>query len=127
MTHWAASSAGILQFGIVACGHGVNVIPSPADIAPQRCQPASRYVPLNRDWARWFRERDYVALVVDSWASRGLGEQCTPGVDLPNTARLDDAIGALRWLQARPYVDRQRIGIIGWSNGGAYSLAAVNG
>ena len=37
----------MLQFGIVACGHGVNVMPSAADIAPQRCHPASRYVPLN--------------------------------------------------------------------------------
>src|SRR5947207_656410 len=139
-------------------------MPSTADIAPQRCQPASRYVPLHgtggpvrvqvgdfrpesrgsfaaivlmhgchgvsrsvRDWGRWFRERGYVALVVESWGSRGLGEQCTPGEDLPNTARFDDAIGALRWLHARPYVHRERIGIIGWSNGGAFSMAAVNG
>src|SRR5206468_3659970 len=33
----------------------------------------------------------------------------------------------VRGLQARPYVDRARIGIIGWSNGGAFSMAAVNG
>jgi dienelactone hydrolase len=83
--------------------------------------------PSIRDWGRWFRAQGYVALVVDSWRSRGLGEQCSPGVDLPNTARFDDAIGALRWLQAQPNVDRERIGIIGWSNGGAYSLSAVNG
>jgi hypothetical protein len=37
----------MLQFGIVACGQGVNVMPSTEDIWPQRCQPASRYVPLN--------------------------------------------------------------------------------
>lgn len=81
----------------------------------------------NRAWARWFSERGYVALVVDSWAPRGLAEGCTPGEELPNTARFDDAIGALRWLQGRPYVDRERVGIIGWSNGGVFAMAAVNG
>jgi dienelactone hydrolase len=81
----------------------------------------------NRDWARWLSERGYVALVVDSWRPRGLSEACTPGEELPNTARFDDAIGALRWLHARRYVDRERIGIIGWSNGGVFSMAAVNG
>src|SRR5206468_4322344 len=98
----------------------------------RRIAPGSEVVavddePAVRGWGRWLRARGYVALVVDSWASRGLGEQCTPGEDLPNTARFDDAIGALKWLQARPYVDRERVGIIGWSNGGAFSMAAVNG
>jgi dienelactone hydrolase len=81
----------------------------------------------NRDWAHWFAERGYVALVVDSWRPRGLVEACTPGEELPSTARFDDAIGALRWLQKRSYVDRQRVGIIGWSNGGVFAMAAVNG
>ena len=98
--------------------------PFPAIVLMHGCHGVSRSI---RDWGRWFRGHGYVALVVDSWASRGLGEQCSPGVDLPNTARFDDAIGALRWLQAQPDVDRERIGIIGWSNGGAFSLAAVNG
>ncbi len=98
--------------------------PLPAIVLMHGCHGVSTSI---RDWGRWFRGHGYVALVVDSWASRGLGEQCTPGEDLPNTARFDDAIGALRWLQARPYVDRARIGIIGWSNGGAFSMAAVNG
>src|SRR5256885_14208138 len=96
----------------------------PAVVLMQGCHGVSASI---RDWGRWLRARGYVALVVDSWASRGLGEQCTPGEDLPNTARFDDAIGALKWLQARPYVDRERVGIIGWSNGGAFAMAAVNG
>lgn len=98
--------------------------PFPALVLMHGCHGVSDSV---RGWGRWFRERGYVALIVDSWRSRNLVEQCTPGEELPNTARLDDAIGALRWLQARPYVDRERIGIIGWSNGGAFSMAAVNG
>jgi dienelactone hydrolase len=96
----------------------------PAVVLMHGCHGVS---PAVRDWGRWLRARGYVALVVDSWVSRGLGEQCTPGEDLPNTARFDDAIGALKWLQARRYVDRERVGIIGWSNGGAFAMAAVNG
>lgn len=96
----------------------------PALVLMHGCHGVSASV---RDWGRWFREHGYVALVVDSWGSRGLAEQCTPGEDLPNTARLDDAVGALRWLQSQPYVDRERIGIIGWSNGGVFSMAVVNG
>src|SRR5438874_2810476 len=98
--------------------------PFPAAVLMHGCHGVSR---STHDWARWFRERGYLALVVDSWTSRELGEQCSPGEDLPNTARFDDAIGALRWLQAQPEVDRERIGIIGWSNGGAFALSAVNG
>jgi dienelactone hydrolase len=98
--------------------------PFPAIVLMHGCHGVSNSV---LDWGRWFRDHGYVALVVDSWTSRGLGEQCTPGVDLPNTARFDDAIGALRWLQSQSIVDRARIGIIGWSNGGAFALAAVNG
>jgi dienelactone hydrolase len=96
----------------------------PALVLMHGCHGVSDSV---RGWGRWFRERGYVALVVDSWGPRGLVEQCTPGPELPNTARFDDAVGALRWLHARPYVDRERVGIIGWSNGGVFAMAAVNG
>jgi len=96
----------------------------PAIVLMHGCHGVSE---SNRDWARWLSDRGYVALVVDSWRPRGLVEACTPGEELPNTARFDDAIGALRWLHRRSYVDRERIGIIGWSNGGVFAMAAVNG
>ena len=78
-------------------------------------------------WARWFRTRGAVALVVDSWTPRGIRDGCVPGPELPETARLDDAIGALAWLHARPYVDRARVGVVGWSNGGVFAMSLVNG
>lgn len=96
----------------------------PAVVLMHGCHGVSE---SNRGWARWLSDRGYVALVVDSWRPRGLSEACTPGEELPNTARFDDALGALRWLHGRPYVDRERIGIIGWSNGGVFAMAAVNG
>jgi dienelactone hydrolase len=96
----------------------------PAVVLMHGCHGVSE---SNREWARWFAGQGYVALVVDSWRPRGLSEACTPGEELPSSARLDDAIGALRWLHGRPYVDRERVGIIGWSNGGVFAMAAVNG
>jgi dienelactone hydrolase len=98
--------------------------PFPAVVLMHGCHGVS---PSTRDWARWFRDRGYVALVVDSWAPRGIDDGCVPGPELPNTARFDDAVGALGWLHGRPYVDRARVGVIGWSHGGVYAVALVNG
>src|SRR2546430_17261396 len=68
------------------------------------------------------------ALIVDSWAARGIGNECdekTP--DVPSTERFDDTAGALRFLHAQRFVDPNRIGVIGWANGGVFSIARVNG
>ena len=94
--------------------------PFPAVVLMHGCHGVSD---SNLQWAEWFRARGYVALVVDSWTPRGIGNGCRPGPDIPSTQRFDDAVGALRWLQARPYVDRRRIGIMGWSNGGVFAIA----
>jgi dienelactone hydrolase len=79
-------------------------------------------------WARWFADRGYVALVVDSFGPRRVKGDCRSGPDEPPlTARLDDAIGALRFLQGQPFVLPDRVAAVGWSQGGVYALSAVNG
>jgi dienelactone hydrolase len=84
--------------------------------------------PIHTTWARWFTERGYVALIVDSWTPRGFTELCSrEGPDVPNTARFDDAMGALRYLQRLPFVRPDRVGVIGFSNGGLFAIAVVNG
>jgi dienelactone hydrolase len=99
--------------------------PFPAVVLMHGCHGVSA---STHEWARWFRDSGYVAIVVDSWRPRGIPDGCVPAeTEVPNTARFDDAVGALRWLHARPYVDRARIGIIGWSNGGVFAMATVNG
>jgi dienelactone hydrolase len=99
--------------------------PFPALVLLHGCEGVSEN---SRRWAQWLRGHGFLALVVDSWTPRGLNETCTFSVaDPPNTARLDDAFGALRYLQARGDVDPRRIGAIGWSNGGVFAMAAVNG
>jgi dienelactone hydrolase len=79
-------------------------------------------------WARWLAERGYVALVVDSFGPRRLEGDCRSGPDDPPiTARFDDAFGALRYLQSRTDVRADRVAVIGWSQGGVYAMAVING
>jgi dienelactone hydrolase len=98
--------------------------PFPAVVLLHGCHGISD---STRAWAGWLRARGYVALVVDSWGPRGIEDGCVPGPDIANTERFDDAVGALRWLHARAYVDPGRVGVMGWSNGGVFAMAVVNG
>jgi dienelactone hydrolase len=69
-----------------------------------------------------------VALVVDSFGPRGVKGDCRSGPDDPPiTARFDDAFGALRYLQSLPEVRGDRVAAIGWSQGGVYAMAVING
>lgn len=79
-------------------------------------------------WARWLADRGYVALVVDSFGPRRARSDCRSGPDDPPiTARFDDAFGALRYLQSLPEVRADRVAAIGWSQGGVYAMAVING
>jgi dienelactone hydrolase len=79
-------------------------------------------------WARWLADRGYVALIVDSFGPRDLKGDCRSSPDEPPiTARFDDAFGALRYLQSVPFVRPDRIGAMGWSQGGVYAITVVNG
>lgn len=99
--------------------------PFPAVVLMHGCHGVSA---STQAWGRWFRDRGYVALIVDSWAARGIVDGCVPSSpDLPSSERFDDAIGAQRWLQDRRDVDGRRIGVVGWSNGGVFAMSLVNG
>jgi len=60
----------------------------------------------------------YVALFVDDFATRGLKETCS--VDF--TDAMADAYGALAYLSRLPFVDRARIGAVGFSQGADTAL-----
>jgi len=76
-------------------------------------QNNTRMAGLLRDWG-------YVALVVDSFSSRGLKDVC--GRHWPTQAdaekRAYDIDASLRWLDAQPYVRAGQVGFMGYSYGG---------
>ena len=79
--------------------------------------------PFNWDWARWFTDNGYEAIVVDSFGPRHVDSVCTGGNPTP-LKRAYDAYAALTYLRTRPEIDGARIGMIGWSHGGGAVLAA---
>ncbi len=84
-----------------------------------------------RDWLERLGEQGYVALLVDSFNPRGYRSICEiqKRPILVSRERVDDAYAALQWLAGQPYVKADRIGLIGWSNGGSgtlYSLLPAN-
>jgi dienelactone hydrolase len=100
--------------------------PFPAAVLLHGCGGVSAQ--LER-WARWLADRGYVGMVIDSFGPRQVKGDCAPEApdDIPITARLDDAFGALRWLQAQPWVRGDRVGAVGFSQGGAFAMATING
>src|SRR6266508_1588020 len=99
--------------------------PFPAVVIMHGCEGVA---PMHTTWARRLKGEGYVALIVDSLTPRGFVELCSKGgPDVKTTDRMDDAIGALRHLQGLSFVDGARIGALGFSHGGTYAIAVING
>ncbi len=77
---------------------------------------------MRRDTAGRMANWGYVSLFVDSFATRGLADDCvTPPAD-----RHADAMGALSYLATLPFIDPQRIALVGHAQGGAAALQVAS-
>lgn len=78
-------------------------------------------------WARFLNEAGYATLQIDSFKPRNLLNICTDPMSgaSPQTRALD-AFGAYLWLQDQEFIDKDRIGIVGWDQGGNAVLAAAS-
>jgi dienelactone hydrolase len=96
--------------------------PVPALIALHGC--TGRVPEAERDGAQTFVSWGYALLVVDSFSGRGITQDCAAsgggGAD-----RVLDAFGALHYLASRDFIDRERIAVIGYSQGGRGALSAA--
>ncbi len=82
-----------------------------------------------REYASLLNQQGFHVLTVDSLTPRGEREICTQRVGqrkITQANRRLDALASLQWLARRPEVDVQRIGVMGWSNGGSTVLSATN-
>jgi len=79
------------------------------------------------DWAARLVALGYVVLMVDSFSPRHVSRMCThEGFKLPvYLDRPKDAYGALRYLQAQPFVRPDRVALMGWSQGGGVALLSI--
>lgn len=84
-------------------------------------------------WVRQAVRQGYVAFVVDSWGQRGITELCTSGprnfpefLSIHLDVRVRDAYEALNHLAKFDFVDRNRVGVVGFSNGGRTAYLTVS-
>jgi dienelactone hydrolase len=79
------------------------------------------------DWGKRLAERGYLVVFPDSYASRGLGSQCLvkDRTVRPGKERVADLQATRQWLLQRSDVVKDRISLLGWSNGGSSVLWAV--
>jgi dienelactone hydrolase len=79
------------------------------------------------DWAKWLNAAGITVLMVDSLNPRHHGGMCAPATFEASIyrARPLDAYAALQYLQGLPDIRPDRIGAIGWSQGGGVVLDAI--
>jgi dipeptidyl aminopeptidase/acylaminoacyl peptidase len=68
--------------------------------------------------------RGYVIIAPDYRGSTGYGEAHHQAIDYGDK-EVDDVISAVGFLKTLPYVDQDRIGMMGWSHGGYITLLSV--
>jgi len=98
--------------------------PSPAVVLMDGCGGVSEFMD---SWADKLASSGYVALVLDSFGPRGEPKGiCAKPMLIPHTVRSQDAFDAKAYLGGLPFVDRQRIAVMGFSHGGLAALCAVS-
>jgi dienelactone hydrolase len=106
--------------------------PFPAVVAMHGCAGVvaanGRVRNRDADWAQRFVDHGIAVLFPDSFNPRGVSSVCrlkSPDRPVVPFGRSADAAGAADWLAAQSYIDRSRIGLIGWSHGGSTVLWTV--
>jgi len=100
---------GIGPFPAVVMLHGCGGIQSREDV-----------------WVKRLVNWGYVTLQVDSFGPRGHTNICSSVRIIPPKTRAQDGHDARSYLGGLPFVDRNRIAVMGWSHGGWTTLHTIS-
>lgn len=129
---YAARSAGVMEFRKVTYKSRVDGMTIPAYLfAPLTKRGAGGHAAMvwvhggvHGDWGtnmfpfvREAVQRGYVVITPDYRGSTGHGAAHYEAIDYGGR-EVDDAISAVDYLKTLPYVDMNRLGMMGWSHGG---------
>jgi dipeptidyl aminopeptidase/acylaminoacyl peptidase len=129
---YAARSAGVMEFRKVTYKSRVDGMTIPAYVfAPLTKRGKGGHAALvwvhggvHSDWGtamfpfvREAVQRGYVVITPDYRGSTGYGAAHYEAIDYGGK-EVDDAISAVDYLKTLPYVDTERLGMMGWSHGG---------
>jgi dienelactone hydrolase len=105
--------------------------PFPGVVALHGCggliNRTGKIVPRFADWGNRLSAAGLAVVFPDSFTSRGLAHQCRVRERKVRSARerVADAQAARRWLQTQSWTRKDRVSLLGWSNGAIASLWAV--
>ena len=79
-----------------------------------------------RRWEMYMAQRGYVVFVMDNRGTSNRGQAFEQAIHGQcGKAEMADQIAGLEWLLAHPWVDRERVGVHGWSYGGFMTISLM--
>lgn len=99
--------------------------PFPAVVLLHGCGGLEDGKPRSEAWSNRLVAFGYATLQLDSFAPRGIKDDCKIPSSIILRARAHDAYDAKSYLSELPYVDRNRIAVLGWSHGGMTVLNII--
>lgn len=108
--------------------HGCAGIWSNGIISTDPQPPIKALSHIHKRWGESLARAGYVGLLVDSFTSRSLTNECNNGTAGLNeaTVRPKDALAGRGWLLDNGQVTTGRIALMGWSNGGSAVMATMD-
>jgi dienelactone hydrolase len=97
--------------------------PFPAVVCLHGCGGISR---RDNRWVERLSSWGYVTLQVDSFGPRGKSSICTYTQLISPVTRAQDAHDAKVFLAGFPFVNKDKIGVMGWSHGGWTTIHAIS-